>query len=551
MSPPDELLELAQLRDELHQLERRVHAIEHRTEPRTEPSPPIASESVIAIPDFPGAIPAAGRAILGLAGAFLLRALAESGAMPRLLVVAAAILYAATWLMFSVRTRDAFAGAIYGTTSVLILAPLLWEATVRFQVLAPPATAAILIAFLALSSALTWRRPGPISTVTILATVVTAIALMIQTAHLVPFAAALLAIACITEASACYGRANMRVPVAIAADFAIWLLLYVMTRPGGIPESYQPVSLPSSLALVVSLFLIYSVSIVWQTAGLGRAIGGLEIVQSIAVFALAAGGGFQLTQGRAAAAIGALCAIACTASYFTAFVRFADSPRRNHYFFAYCGLALGLTASILILPESLLILIWSVAAVLATLAGARASEPTLAIHGALYLLAAGVSSGLPAIILNAFTAAALEPAAAALWIMAISAACCYAACYYAACPAYVSLVSALVFAFSTGALLMLDAVPLIARTPTPSLLATARTLVTSALAFAFGFTGSRTRRRELVWISYVAIVLGTVKLILEDFLQSHPAALAVSLVGYGAVLILVPKLNAKSSSISS
>jgi hypothetical protein len=97
---------------------------------------------------------------------------------------------------------------------------------------------------------------------------------------------------------------------------------------------------------------------------------------------------------------------------------------------------------------------------------------------------------------------------------------------------------------------MLAAVPLIARNPTPSLLATARTMVTCALAFAFGFTGSRTRRRELVWISYVAIALGTVKLILEDFRQSHPGALAASLVGYGALLILVPKLNTKSSSIS-
>jgi hypothetical protein len=341
----------------------------------------------------------------------------------------------------------------------------------------------------------------------------------------------------------------MRVPVAIAADFAIWLLLYVMTRPGGIPESYQPIGLPSSLALVGSLFLIYSVSIVWQTAGLRRAIAGFEIVQFVAVFALAAGGGFQLTQGRAAPIIGALCAIACCACYFTVCIRFADSPR-NHYFFAYCGVALGLTASILILPGSVLTLIWSAAAVLATLAGARVSEPTLAIHGALYLLAAGVISGLLATILNAFTGAVLEPAAAALWIMAISAACCYAACYYAACPAYVSLVSGLVFAFSTGALLMLAAVLLIARAPTASLLATARTLVTCALAVAFGFTGSRIRRRELVWISYVAIALGTVKLILEDFVHSHPTALAVSLLCYGALLILVPKLNAKSASIS-
>jgi hypothetical protein len=45
-----------------------------------------------------------------------------------------------------------------------------------------------------------------------------------------------------------------------------------------------------------------------------------------------------------------------------------------------------------------------------------------------------------------------------------------------------------------------------------------------------------------------SIALGTVKLVMEDFRQSHPAALAVSLVCYGAVLILVPKLSSTSSS---
>jgi hypothetical protein len=94
--------------------------------------------------------------VLGLAGAFLLRALAESGAMPILLVLLAAILYAATWLVFSVRTRqqDTFGSSIYGITAVLILAPLLWEGTLRFNVLPPVATAGILIAFQVLSSTL-------------------------------------------------------------------------------------------------------------------------------------------------------------------------------------------------------------------------------------------------------------------------------------------------------------------------------------------------------------------------------------------------------------
>jgi hypothetical protein len=164
----DEHLELDHLREELHQLERRVDALEHRTEHHIEQhniEQPTEAVPVLAglpagldytLPNASNAIPAAGRAVLGLAGAFLLRALAESGAMPILLVLLAAILYAATWLVFSVRTRqqDTFGSSIYGITAVLILAPLLWEGTLRFNVLPPVATAGILIAFQVLSSTL-------------------------------------------------------------------------------------------------------------------------------------------------------------------------------------------------------------------------------------------------------------------------------------------------------------------------------------------------------------------------------------------------------------
>jgi hypothetical protein len=130
-------------------------------------------------------------------------------------------------------------------------------------------------------------------------------------------------------------------------------------------------------------------------------------------------------------------------------------------------------------------------------------------------------------------------------MVAIAAVCCYAA--WGKKPARISLVSALLAGVSLGALLILGLLPLLFGQPSVSVLATARTLVTCALALAFSFAGSRTGRRELVWIGYTAIALGTVKLLLEDFRQSHPAALAISLVCYGAMLIVVPKLAGKSS----
>lgn len=552
-----EPLEIDHLRDELHQLEQRVAALEARNEPRAEaltPVPaPIADSPAETVSDLglPNAIQVAGRAILGLAGAFLLRALAEAGAVPRLLVVAVAILYAAAWLIFAVRTRvrDAVAGVAYGLTAALIFAPLLWEATMRLDVLPPAVTASILAAFVALVFALAWPGDaGAIVSITTVSSLFTAIALMIGTGKLIPFAAAVLAIACIIEAGVWRGyQRSLRVAAAMAADLTIWLVVYILTRPAGASENYAPVGMATSLALCALLFLIYAASIASRAVTLRRVFTVFEIVQLSFAFALAVGGALAVTQGAAAPLVGALSAVASATCYFTAFLRFPES-RRNHYVFASWGLALSFVACILILPESLLTLVWSAAAVVATLAGTRAGHPVLGIHGAFYLVATGLISGVPRSILNAFTASTLESCPIALWILAVSAACCYAA--WGRKPAKASVVSALLLAVSVGALLILGGVPLIAAYPTASLLATTRTAVTCALALALRVAGSRTYRRELIWVSYAAIGLGAVKLLLEDFRQSHPAALAVSLLCYGAFLILAPRFSGRPTPIS-
>ena len=97
-------------------------------------------------------------------------------------------------------TANRFASATYGVTSALILSPLLWESTVRFQVLSPAFTAVVLVAFVVLALALAWRRNlQVIPWVATLAAVITALALIIATHELVPLTAALLAVALATE----------------------------------------------------------------------------------------------------------------------------------------------------------------------------------------------------------------------------------------------------------------------------------------------------------------------------------------------------------------
>jgi hypothetical protein len=502
-------------------LERRVALLEHPAEaaaPAAEPAKELETEGML-----PGnLIPVAGRAVLGLAGAFLLRAVAESGAVPRLPVVCAAILYAAAWLVFSLRKRasNAVSAGIYGATAAMILAPLLWEATVRFQALPALATAAILIAYAGADST---------SAITTVAALATAIGLMVQTGDLIPFAASLLAIGAISH------RGKVRALAAIAADFAVWLVVYIGTRPGGVPAGYHPIALYAALGVCCALFGIYGVAVCRSAVQKLRTISIFEIVQVAIAFTLAAGGVLALTELRASAPLGAFCAIGSAACYFTAYLRFPGRASRNHHVFAAFGAAMGLGACYLILPESLLTWFWSAAAVVAAVARIR-------IHGAAYLLAAALISGLPAAIYSTFTGSAIPPVPAALWIVAVAAVCCYAADIAApGARPVISLIPALFAAWATSALIL----SLLA--PPPSLLATARTLVICAFTLGLSYFGGRSSRHELTWLGYAGIVLGALKLFAEDFRNSPPAALAVSLLCYGALLIVVPKLRAKTA----
>src|SRR5205814_3030101 len=101
-----------------------------------------------------------GKSMLGIAGAYLLRAMAESGVLSRWLIAAVAIGYAIAWLVAASRTRarPRFASALYAGTSALILAPMLWELTMRFHVLAPVGSAALLGLFVGSATALNWGK---------------------------------------------------------------------------------------------------------------------------------------------------------------------------------------------------------------------------------------------------------------------------------------------------------------------------------------------------------------------------------------------------------
>src|SRR5487761_2318922 len=105
---------IAQLNKRLDTLERRVFTLEHpAVEPQPKPVPaldainihPHQDADTLSFAQASGIVPMLGKALLGIAGAYLLRAVAESGSFPKLAVVVLAITYAGMWLVFAVRVR--------------------------------------------------------------------------------------------------------------------------------------------------------------------------------------------------------------------------------------------------------------------------------------------------------------------------------------------------------------------------------------------------------------------------------------------------------------
>src|SRR5664280_2914712 len=145
--------QVAALAESLRSVEARVAALEGAAAPKSPrpvpvpPAEPVPATS--AAPESPLSSYAAlaGKCLFVLAGAFLVRALTDSGTLPRGAGVALGLAYAMTWLVVADRTgrngsaAAATAATAWGVTALVIACPLVWEASKRFNVV-PPAGAA-------------------------------------------------------------------------------------------------------------------------------------------------------------------------------------------------------------------------------------------------------------------------------------------------------------------------------------------------------------------------------------------------------------------------
>ena len=504
------------------------------------------------------AFSAIGKAALGFAGAFLLRALAETGSLPKLPILIVAIAYAYAWMIWSLLPVDRFASATYAFTSALILSPMLWEATVRFQSLPTSAGAISIVAFVVLPLGLASRHSLQlIPWIAVLAAVSTDIALIIATRELVPLTLALLAIAAVTEILACFAPpTTFRAIPAITADFSIWLAVYVLGS-ASVPEGYHPVP-PTTLMLLCTLLpIIYGSSIGFRIFVRRSRITFFEVGQITLTFGLAFFGLMTASRNAAAPALGIFFLLLAAFCYWGTLRRFAaDAHARNRRVSASWAAALLLAGTFLSLPDSFQIPFLCAAALLTAILYTRTAKMSLGLHASFYLACAAAVSCLTLYVWNSLAGTVPASPDWRARVVALAAGICYAIESSHEVDAghrrLLWLIPSSIVAFTIAGCAIATTVRLAAGhfQLAASHVSMIRTIVICVLALALG-VASRRRHIELRWIAYAAVALGALKLILEDLRFGNPASLVVSFLFYGLILIMLPRLTRNQADAAS
>ena len=313
------------------------------------------------------------------------------------------------------------------------------------------------------------------------------------------------------------------------------------------------------MALQLVMFAAYLISIAARTLWRSRDVVPFEVVQTVALLGVAFGGAVYIMEstGAGATRLGLASLVFGAGSYGVAFafVKWREGRWKNFTFYTSLAVVfmvagVGLTAGAQGQAAA-----WAALAVVAAFLGYRYRAIAIGSHAAVYLVAAAIASGLLGIVTAAFTASADHawtglPLTA--WVVLAATAVC------AVIPATVrgqspgrylripKVVVVLMVLAGVGGAIITYAVPLLSGRPggaadPAAVAATVRTVVCGAAVLLLAFLGGRGLFPEGRWLTYVVLLVGGLKLLVEDFPQGRPATLVLSLAVYGAALIVAPR----------
>jgi hypothetical protein len=579
---------VADLTRALRQIERRLGVLEARAGISEAPALLAASNEAGLVAtsqaDAVSILSLVGRTFVVLGGAYLLRALTDGGTLPRAGGSLLGFAYGVAWLVMAWRaagTRRAVSAAFHGAAAALIAFPLLWEATVRFNLLTQDSAALAMGAVTLLGLTVAWhRRTQSLAWIITSAGLLTAVVFMAAgtaagPAEAVPAAPAAGAAAAAVAEAAGESAAPMafylaflgvvtlwlgyvldwvflRWPVAVVADLTVVVMVLTAT------QAWHRDQAGAVMALQTVLFAGYLVSFATRTLWRSREVVPFEVVQTVALLIVGFGGAvyLTLTTGSSATALGVAGLLFGAGSYGVAFA-FVDWRRggwKNFVFYASLGVVFILAGTALTVDATSQALVWSGLAVVSALAGRRQGTITLSSHAVIYAVAATITSGLLPHASDGFLAAAGRP-----WAPLLPAA--VSALFAAALVSTIRLplsagvrggwwrlpkiAGVFVFLVTFGGTVIALVVPWVTGQPgagaDPAVVAVVRTVVLGVSALVLGWFG-RGLFPEGRWLMYVVLVIGALKLVIEDFPAGRPSTLFLALAVYGGALILGPRL---------
>ena len=159
---------------------------------------------------------------------------------------------------------------------------MLWELTMRFKVLPPAMSAAVLGLVVAVATALSWRRAiSPDFVVTYAAVALTALTLSVVTHVMMPFLLLILVMVAMCEYKSLRqgGQGGVRVLVAAVADCAAWFLIVIYRNPASSRADYPALGTLAMVLPASLLFLISALSVGIRTTVLRRKITVFDTIQ--------------------------------------------------------------------------------------------------------------------------------------------------------------------------------------------------------------------------------------------------------------------------------
>jgi hypothetical protein len=433
--------------------------------------------------------------------------------------------------------------ALHSLTAVLVLCPLLWEATVRFHAVSTWTTAAILLFFTIFGLGISWGKDILIlATIATVAALGTAGGLLVATHDALPFTLVFLAIAAAVEASACLSHwLTERWLAASAADLSVLLTTWLVTNPRGLPPGYASISHAWLLAALVLLLAIYLSSTIVRTLLRGFTFTFFEKAQCGFALAITLNGCLRLSEEdpRIAPAIGAFAMICAVACYVVSIVR-ADHGR-NFYTYSTFGILLAVAGTRILFSQDTVSMLWLLLAAGCIWAGGTFRRRTLEVHGGIYLLLALLCLGaLPQAV------SALVGTGELQWVVYAGAAAA-GICYLLSGPGVLRPALAGTLALLLAAIAASSLThayhALFGAAATHSYCATLRTGVLVGGSVLLAWAGSRWERIELQRLIYPAMLLAAYRLVTDDLHQERKAAGMISLLVYGAVLMALPRLG--------